>query len=144
MKGRKHIEESRATEFRQKLVEWRSLSESARPSLRALALELNTTHQLLSFYLKGLDRWRFAKKLEEARANARAGGITLTPKAEQRLLKWLRNCEIRQERERKKYMPRLCKAVGIPYTGNREVDEAAYRKACDCMFENILRRHVKS
>jgi hypothetical protein len=82
-------DESRSTEFRQRLIEWQCLPKSARPSLRALARGLNTTHQLLSFYLMGLDRWRFAKDLEQFRANAKARGITVTPKHEQRYLKWL-------------------------------------------------------
>jgi hypothetical protein len=143
MKGRKCIEESRATELRQRLIEWQCLPKSARPSLRALARELNTTHQLLSFYLTGLVRWRFAKDLEQFRANAKARGIAVTPRHEQRYLEWLRNIKNKQEREHKKYMPLLCKAVGVPYTGDRDVDEAAYRKAGQRLLEDLLRRLPK-
>jgi hypothetical protein len=49
MKGRKKKQESRAAEFRQRLVEWSRLPESARPSLRALARELHTSHQMLAW-----------------------------------------------------------------------------------------------
>jgi hypothetical protein len=37
-------------------------------SLRALAAELGTSHQLLGFYLKDLDRWRHEKYKREAKA----------------------------------------------------------------------------
>lgn len=51
-RGRKPAHESRATEFRRKLIEWKQTPESSRPSLRALARELGTSHQLLTFYLE--------------------------------------------------------------------------------------------
>jgi hypothetical protein len=44
MKGRKKKPESRATEFRQRLVIRKQTPESLRPSLRQLARELGTSH----------------------------------------------------------------------------------------------------
>jgi hypothetical protein len=84
--------------LRQRLIEWQRLPKSARPSLRALARELNTTHQLLSFYFIRLDRWRFAKGLEQFRTDAKAKGIRLTPAVEKRYLAWVRKVEERQAR----------------------------------------------
>ncbi len=48
MRGRKPKQESRSAELRQKLIEWKQTPESSRPSLRALARELGTSHQLLT------------------------------------------------------------------------------------------------
>ena len=56
MSGRKHEQESRSTEFRQRLLAWKETPESARLSLRALASELGTSHQLLAYYLTGLEK----------------------------------------------------------------------------------------
>jgi hypothetical protein len=56
MSGRKTEQESRATEFRQRLMAWKQTPESQRPSLRALARELGTSHQLLKHYLDGLEK----------------------------------------------------------------------------------------
>jgi hypothetical protein len=67
MSGRKPAQESRATEFRRKLMQWKQTPESSRPSLRALARELDTSHQLLAFYLKGLGKWRAEEYWRQAR-----------------------------------------------------------------------------
>jgi hypothetical protein len=51
------------------------MPEPARPSLRALARKLNTSHQLLKHFLDGLDDWeykerfRVAQELAEQKAN---------------------------------------------------------------------------
>ena len=58
MRGRKPQYESRAAEFRIRLSAWKQIPEVLRPSLRALARELGTTHQLLAYYLDGLEKWR--------------------------------------------------------------------------------------
>jgi len=57
-----------------------------RPSLRALAREIGTSHQLLEHYLKGLEEWQYkerfrqAKKaLEEILARAQAENRLMTP-----------------------------------------------------------------
>jgi hypothetical protein len=74
-RGRKPTYESRALEFRQELIAWKRMSDSSRPSLRALARKLNTSHQLLKHYLDGLDEWeyterfRVSKKLAQEQAN---------------------------------------------------------------------------
>ena len=84
--GRKPEHESRATEFRQRLTAWKRMPESSRPSLRALARELGTSHQLLSFYLKHLEKWQgeeYWRQAREIRARARTENRLLTPWEEQ-------------------------------------------------------------
>ncbi len=86
MKGRKKKQESRAAEFRRRLVEWSRTQESARPSLRALARELHTSHQMLAHCLHGLDKWRAEedwRRAREVRARANAEGRPMTPWEEQ-------------------------------------------------------------
>ena len=48
MTGRKPKQESRSAEFRQILMAWKQTPEALRPSLRELARELGTSHQLLA------------------------------------------------------------------------------------------------
>jgi len=85
MKGRKKKQESRAAEFRERLMVWKRTPESLRPSLRALALDLSTSHQLLQHYLDGLDEWeckarcqRAKEEAEEIRARAKAENREMT------------------------------------------------------------------
>ena len=54
-RGRKPKHESRAQEFLQELMSWKLMPESSRPPLRALARRLNTSHQILAYYLDGLE-----------------------------------------------------------------------------------------
>jgi hypothetical protein len=61
-KDRKPKYESRATEFRQRLVVWKQTPASMRQSLRALAGELGTSHQLLAHYLDGLEEWQYKER----------------------------------------------------------------------------------
>ena len=73
--GRKPAHESRATEFRHSLTTWKNTPESSRSSLRALARELGTSHQLLTFYLKRLDQWQadeYWRQAREIRARVKA------------------------------------------------------------------------
>jgi hypothetical protein len=95
MKGRRKKQESRATEFRQKLMEWNRMPESDRPSLRELALELGTSHQLLQHYLVGLDRWECDEVYRQAQAEkdviqrrAKAENRPLTPWEQERFRFW--------------------------------------------------------
>jgi hypothetical protein len=67
MRGRKIKQESRAAELRWKLVAWKQTPESSRPSLRALACELGTSHQLLSHYLDGLEQWEYNERYRNAK-----------------------------------------------------------------------------
>jgi predicted ArsR family transcriptional regulator len=90
--GRKCKQESRAIEFRQKLIAWNATPTSLRPSLRAVARELGTSHQLLKRYLDRLEQWelrersRNAKKAsEEIRARADAKGRPMTDWEEQQV-----------------------------------------------------------
>lgn len=66
MRGRKTKQESRSTEFRQRLIEWKQSPEWSRPSLRALARQLGTSHQLLKHYLDGLEKWRYKERYRKA------------------------------------------------------------------------------
>jgi hypothetical protein len=58
MRGRKPKLESRGTEIRARLEAWKQTPEYSRPSLRKLALELGTSHQLLSHYLESWAKWQ--------------------------------------------------------------------------------------
>jgi hypothetical protein len=56
------------------------------PPLRALARELGTSHQLLAFYLNGLDEWQCRERYRRAKetASRQAEGIRARAKAEKR------------------------------------------------------------
>jgi hypothetical protein len=80
-RGRKPAKESRAADIRARLVAWKQTPEPQRVSLRALAAELGTSHQLLAFYLRGLDEWQrkeYRGKAKETRARAEAENRPLT------------------------------------------------------------------
>jgi hypothetical protein len=62
--GRKRISDSRAVEIRAALVTRSQVPEPERKSLRALAAELGTSHQLLSFYLRRLMPLPFLERCE--------------------------------------------------------------------------------
>jgi len=73
-------------EFYGRLARWRQTPESARPSLRALARELGTSHQLLSHYPQNWAKWQtkeYRRRAEEIRASAEMENRTLTPWEEQ-------------------------------------------------------------
>ncbi len=83
--GRKPKEKSRGTELRQALIAWKESPEGSRPSLRFLALQLRTSHQLLTHFLNTIDEWgleervRFAKeRAEHIQARAREEGRRLS------------------------------------------------------------------
>ena len=81
MGGRKSTQESRSAEFRQRLIAWKQTPESCRPSLRALACELGTSHQLLAFYFKRLEKWQakeYFHQATEIRTRAHAQGRPMT------------------------------------------------------------------
>lgn len=77
-RGRKPEYESRSTEFRQRLIAWKQSPVSLRPSLRAVARELGTSHQMLAYYLNGLDRWQAKEEAKRIRAQAEAEGREMT------------------------------------------------------------------
>lgn len=66
-RGRKRAGESRAAEIRARLTAWKQTPEQGRISLRTLAAELGTSHQLLSSYLRGWDKWQMKECLRKAR-----------------------------------------------------------------------------
>jgi hypothetical protein len=81
MKGRRKKDESRANEFRQRLLAWSQTPESSRPSLRELARELGTSHALLQHYLNTLDKWQADedwRRAREIRDRATAEGRPMT------------------------------------------------------------------
>ena len=89
--GRKPAQDSRATEFRRELIEWKQTPESSRPSLRELARMLGTSHQLLKHYLDGLEKWRYKERYRMATeesdqifARAIVEGRPMTQSEEQR------------------------------------------------------------
>lgn len=81
-RGRKSKYESRASEFRRKLAVWRQMPEGSRPSLRALARELGTSHQMLAYLLKRLEEWEHKENSRRERQHAL--GIRTRAKAENR------------------------------------------------------------
>jgi len=99
MRGRKPKQQSREAEFREKLIAWKQIPAAFRPSLRALARELGTSHQLLSHYLSTLDEWQREKELESFRAKAKAKNIPVTLALERGHLAWLRRVEVQQARK---------------------------------------------
>ena len=78
MKGRKPKYESRATEFRQRLIVWKQTPEWMRPSLRGLASELGASHQLLAHYLDGLRIWSAKEESKRIRVRVKAEGRDMT------------------------------------------------------------------
>jgi hypothetical protein len=76
--GRKPKHESRAAEFRQRLIAWKQSPLSLRPSLRALACELGTSHQMLAYYLDGLERWQAEEEAKRIRARAKVESRAMT------------------------------------------------------------------
>jgi hypothetical protein len=91
--GRKPASESRAAEIRLRLAIWKQTPESLRSSLRALARNLGTSHQLLSYYLDGLDEWQCREHHRRAMetANRKAEEIRARAKAESREMS-MREC----------------------------------------------------
>jgi hypothetical protein len=87
MKGRNRKQESRAKEFRRRLLEWSRIPESSRPSLRRLARELGTSHQLLQHYLDGLEEWKWQERCRKAKEES--DEISTRAKAEGReMTRW--------------------------------------------------------
>jgi hypothetical protein len=66
IRGRKRKLESRSAEFRHMLIAWKQAPESARASVRGLAREIGTSHQLLEHYLKGLEEWQYKERFRQA------------------------------------------------------------------------------
>jgi hypothetical protein len=66
--GRKAATETRAEEFRARLTVWKQTPKEQRVTLRALAAELGTSHQLLCAYLRRLDKWQGKEYWRRAKA----------------------------------------------------------------------------
>jgi hypothetical protein len=105
------MEESRATELRQALVEWNETPKSSRPSLRALAAELGTSHQLLKHYLNGLGKWREKQHIKYIRAQAKAKNVPVTRELERSYLVWVKNIEEQQSRDRHRVAKKATKLL---------------------------------
>lgn len=85
-RGRKPKQESRAKEIRAKLAAWKQMPESSRPTLRALARDLGTSHQLLTHYLQRWEKWQskeYRRRAKEIRARAATENRLMTPWEEQ-------------------------------------------------------------
>ena len=93
--GRKPADESRAEELRERLVKWSYFPASARPSLRALAEALQTSHQLLSHLLVGLKGWEREKDLERCRVVTKPHGVVWTEAHQMKV-----HSELRQSRRK--------------------------------------------
>jgi hypothetical protein len=68
-----------------KLLAWNQTPKPQRVSLRALATQIGTSHQLLSFHLRRLDKWQskeYKKKAEEIRARSGAENRPMTQEEE--------------------------------------------------------------
>lgn len=92
-RGRKSFSESRATEIRTRLVEWKQIPEPIRISLRALAAEMGTSHQLLSFYLRRWDKWQakeYQRNANDICARAEAEKRTMTREEQAQVVAYTR------------------------------------------------------
>jgi hypothetical protein len=93
MQGRKTKQESREKELLEKLAQWQRMPKSSRPSLRALARELKTSHQLLVHYLARCEKRQYDElcrqkinEREEILARAKTENRDLTPWEYQQVL----------------------------------------------------------
>ena len=91
--GRKPDQESRSAEFRQRLIVWKQTPPASRPSVRALARELDTSHQLLTHYLAGLEKWQYEERYR--RAKKQADEISARAEAENRHLTFWEEQQLR-------------------------------------------------
>ena len=92
-RGRKAASESRAAEIRGRLLAWKQTPEPQRISLRALADQMATSHQLLSFYLRSWTKWQgkeYQRKANDIRARPEAENRDLTPGEEAQRLAYER------------------------------------------------------
>ena len=119
--GRKPKDESRADELRQRLIEWEWTPQ---------AIELEVSHQMLSYYRVNLEEWWREKKLEHIRAVAKAKDVPATRELETRYLAWIKNIEKDQVRNR----PRLDKLAPMI---------AAARKHLEHMIANLPANRLK-
>lgn len=71
VRGRRFASESQATEIRARLVAWKQ-SPEPHISLRELAAEIGTSHQLLSYYLEGLEDWQLKERRLECTRNVKS------------------------------------------------------------------------
>ena len=81
MRGRKPKLESRGPEIRARLAAWNETPEYSRPSLRKLARELGTSHQLLGAYLQRWEKWQasqYERRVVEIREHAALENRPLT------------------------------------------------------------------
>jgi hypothetical protein len=103
--GRRLKEESRAEELRERLVKWNYFPADMKPSLRALAQALDTSHQLLSHLLVGLEDWE--RKCDGARCRVlhKRQGRTPTEAVERKWHSLLRKSRQRQAVQWVKHKP---------------------------------------
>jgi hypothetical protein len=92
-RGRKTRRESRSAVFRQQLLIWKQAPAAIRPSLRALARSLDTSHQLLRHYLVRLEKWQYEERYR--RAKKQADEIRARVEAENRSLTFWEEQQVR-------------------------------------------------
>lgn len=108
--GRRPANQSRGAELRAGLASWMRIPEDKRISLRGLAKQLGTSHQLLNSFLRGWDRWQvkeYRRQAKEIHVRAEAQRRGLTPWEEQRVnfctsqaLKWTFSALLNDEYEK--------------------------------------------
>ena len=76
--GRRSRQDSKADELHERLLKWSYFPVGARPSLRRLAEALNTSHQLLSHLLVGLEEWERKQDLARVRVLTKRAGVIWT------------------------------------------------------------------
>ena len=92
-RGRKATSESRAAEIRGRLLAWKQTPESQRISLRALASQMGTSHQLLSFYLRRWDHWQmkeYQRHAQEIPDRTRAENRSMTQAESAQMIAYIR------------------------------------------------------
>jgi hypothetical protein len=126
------LNESRANEIRMRLIEWQEIPEGIRQSLRQLAAELGTSHQLLSFYLRRLHQWKSAEH------HRRADAIGERAEAEGRLMT---NHELYLEQANRQEASR-CYAASMVDWIERKFEAQARRGNLPLEFVNGLAKRL--
>ncbi len=91
--GRKPAVQSCAAEIRARLLTWKQTPEPQRISLRALARELGTSHQLVGHYLACWEKWQakeYRLKANDIRTRAKAENRYMTPGEESQVIAYER------------------------------------------------------
>jgi hypothetical protein len=136
-RGRKPTDKSRAVEIRTKLLAWNQTPKSQRVSLRALALALGTSHQLLCFYLRSLGRWQAKDYRRRARAIRE-----LAAEEDREMTPWEESQAKALERESLRYLLDSALASAYRrYEAEFRTKNTASLTRNELRFLNVLARH---